>query len=730
MHSRQIHTSRSTNATVLSSGAGFAPGSEHDAFWPDTNGGARYAAAVEPLLAALRQDDIPKLYFCLMNLTRGASEHDPDFRMAVQSISATTFSEILRCFDPVNISDRLDSAPDINISYGAALFTPLGELVNKWGVKILYVEIFNRLRLVQRARRMTRNHKSRSLLNDYAIMIRCAGAASDVEAAKSIWVEIKLDGFADWNHAHYADFLKAKYLTERLYVNNDLSRLRLRPIDMHRSSTNLDKKTALRLKWLSANMINRRRHRFGQNVNQQYFAEALSRVLRKRKPLMRIENKLNKRGLVPGDEKLACALLKANGRMSRIKASLTLLRSCWDISVVKDSQSGEYHISGGSDFPLASVRAPTSALLDAVATCFGNMGELNLALGLVDFISRRFDLPVPDSVWSDLLDYARIMQTDTAAREWRVARVDDKIARPETTYAIWEVCTQEPYKFKPGIRDYYNLTKSLIGSRRSIKRPLEALRHIKPLYDEAARDLEDAWLELTLTAQQGVSNHAIYQRYRVAQSRKSYIWYCIHYTTRQMLKYVKPGRIDDNNAVRHIPGLLEEFAQFMPTKVNYHIATGKVELRNDCSLLRPLEITQLNDETEPRDEDDLEHQMSDAPSLSSGSQHATLEETRNAKIEWEEDLARVTPRRHVLQVVDRPAYLFRPKYTSKENELTLDGLRRDGKVFTGYHDDPEKVPFAAHRVLRSISHGAGLQADLHKNPSATKMLEHVLWMRA
>lgn len=778
----------------------------------------KYMTALDSLLVALRKGEILKLYFCLLDLTRGASEHDPDFCKVVQSISATTFSEILRCFDPVNISNHVDSAPGLAISYGAARFTPLGELVNKWGVKTLYVQIFNRLRLVQRARRLTIDHRFRPLLNDYAVLLRCAGAISDIGAAKSIWIEMKLDGFASWNHGHYTDFLKTRYLTERLYTNNDLARLRLRPLDMHRSSTHLSAEIVRRLKHLTANLIHIRPHRFGQNVNSLYFAEPLSRISRKRKPLRKLERKLVMRSLIPGDEQLVCAVLKANGRVGRAQDSMKLLRSCWNIQIVKNKELGIYEISEGVDFPPGSARSPTEALLDAVVTCFGNMGEIDLALKLVDFISRRYGIPIPDGVWSDLLDFARIMQTKSAATEWRIAGLFTKIARADATLNIWKICTQEPHNFKPDMRDYYNLTKSLIGPHRSLNKPLEALRHIKPLYEEAARDMQDAWLELVLTTRQGVPNHAAYHNYRVAQSRKSYMWYCIHYTTTQMLKCVSPSRIDDNNAVRHIPNIIGEFGAFMRPDIEYLVATGKVTLHNDSSRHKTREIIQLVDQPRPLserppyvettrdekgasedqedddelaslftaqerhdedeafhreesrsldktaiigrggienqdkilDEEELNHHLIDKllngaleesrtykrPQMTGAREADGSDETSSSDFaphlnnDWNERGARVVTRSDVLQVVDRPAYQFRPRYSSPNDEPTLKALWEDGKEFTGYHDDARKARFAAHRVLRSTLRDAALPADLHKTASVTKMLEHVLWMRS
>lgn len=672
----------------------------------------------------------------MLDLTRGASDNDPDFIDVVRRIPAVTFSEILRCFDPVSVANHVDSAPDMRISYGAAVFTDLGELINKWGIKLIYVQIFNRLRLVQRARRQSQDARSQPLLNDYAVLIRCAGATSNIQAAKLVWHEMKEDGFADWNHGHYPDFLRVRYLTEKPYFNNDLSRLRLRPLDMYRSSIALPGRVVRRLKGLSGSYIASNTHRFGQNPNQFYFAEPLTRQLRGRKPIMRLQRKLVVRNMLIGDEQLCCVVLKANGRMGRIKSSLDLLRAVWNIRVQQDDESGAYHIEGGADFPPGSTQAPTGSLLDAVVHCFGNMGELKLALGLVDFISRRWSIPVPDSVWSDLLDFSRIKQTKLAATEWRAARFDTKTTRPEMTLSIWNLCTEEPYNFKPGMRDYYNLTKAFIGSHQALGRPLEALRHIKPLYDDAVRKMQDAWLELVSATRQGVPNHSAYRKYRVAQSRKSYMWYCIHYATKQMLKHHHPSKVSDPSSVRHVPDLIKEFAPFMGKTIDYVTATGQVTLSNDRSRSNFTVTSQMVNQ--PRLLSDLPRsvrmQLSRAYEEDADvtATQDNSEKSRNHKgsaLMGPPELYLPLQHHSILQILDRPARLTRPRWTSPNNEMTQSGLIADGKQFTGYHDDPLKEPFAAHRVLRWSFRNIPMPSNLREG-DFNGLLKHMLWIRS
>lgn len=851
-----------------------------------------YRSKLDALLAALRQCDTFKLYLCLLDFTRGASLNDNLFCHVVQTIPPTTFSEILRNFDPFHISTHVDSAPGIPISWGAAIHSPLGELINKWGVKVVYVRILNRLRLLQRARQLPRPDGSPSqvqpLLRDYLVLLRCAGATSDIGAAKAIWWELVADGYGDWRHAElYTEFIKARYLTEALYANNDLSRFRLRPLDLHRSIGKLKKDVVSKLGRLNAALTDKHSHRFGQNVNEYYFAEPLTRLLRKRKPLKKIERRAIIRRMIPGDELLLCAILKANGRHGRIYASNVLMRF-WGINISNFKRElGNREISGGHDFPLGSALAPTEALLDAVAHCYGNMGEVRLAKALIDFISRRWAIDVPDKVWSDLLEYARIYSTDPAQREWRLAQFQNKLITPDMVLDIWDFATQAPHKFQPTMRDYYSLVKSMIGPQKPLNQYLDAIRQLTPLYKRTARQLQAAWAELILTTQQGVSNHASYRRYRLLQSSKHYMWYCFHYTANQALKKLDPMHVDSADATRHVPDLVAELEPFLRSNIRYRIATGIVDLHLDFKQMRIMEAEQTLHEPDPislkpKDEDrttktyrkdeslvidwtaleDLPNEVASSAALRDymemmgikqgermqleRDEHTVEEEEeedfgqRNSYVDheekalpnleqhidkqamgdpdeigdWEDVDKRVAvrtlrPEQHMQdafdesrnpayeppavenlkwtpkteralsedpfvdafrsrfrdsadspsaaqhsmdwdqntppeaftftnrqskaqQLVERPAYVFRPPYSAPPGKPSLSKLRSDGEEFTGFHDDPLKAHFAAHRIMREITHTPGIPVSLGRPGTSIakgQVMEHMLDVR-
>lgn len=576
----------------------------------------RHDNGVKALLAALRQNDTVRLYFCLMDLTRGVNLLDRDFSAAVSCIPVTTFSEIIHAFDPLTISRELDSASGLRISYGAAIHTPLGDLLNKWGVKVLYVQILNRLILMYRARkresRLTNSALVRPTPNDYRILIRCAAATSDIVLAKSFYRQLTSMGYGNWIHSDlYTDFVKAWYLTESLYTRHDFAAVRLRPVDMH---LDLPRRIIRRLQGIELKMLKTQyQGRFGQMVRKFYYAESARKILKLRKPLDGLMSKaLPPDDLANVDEHLICAFIKAKGRHGGLDSIKHLLMQCWGITVRqqrKEDGTVVYSIGGGyTDIPRESCIAPTAALLDAIVHGYGNSGEAQLAGDLIQYISQLYGIPIPDQVWSDLLCYARIHRARPANREWLMARLPHKITHKDYVYQLWQTATQEPYNFNPRLEDYLELLKEQVGrDKAAVFRDwnLELIRQVKTLYGMLTQQLQNAWADLMHTTRQGVPNHAAYRRYRNLLSRKHYAWHTFQYITQRILKHVVPLEVDDPRAVRIIPDLILELEQFQRSRVEYRIATGFVSLKLGSTIKwRGMKWRDMRNEVQYLEEDD------------------------------------------------------------------------------------------------------------------------------
>lgn len=686
----------------------------------------RYQDALDALLAALRQNNHVKMYFCLLDLTRGVNHLNRDFAAVVHRIPVTTFSEIIHAFDPFTISDAVDTTSGFRISHGAAIHTPLGELVSKWGVKVLYVLIVHRLILLIKSRRREARLNGlpalHALPNDYKVLIKCAGATSDIRLVRTIYRQLRPIGYVPWIHSElYAEFAKAWYLAESLYTGHDLSSVRVRPLDMHLA---LPRRTIRQLRWIEWNRLKLTPgSRFGQMVRRRYYAESIRMVLKLKRPL----DGLMRKALPPGqvtneDEGLICAFIKAKGRQGVIGGIAEMLRTYWGIIIRREVQrdnSVVYHIGGGiTDIPRDSCIAPTEALLDAVVHGYGNAGEAKLAGDLLQYLSHRYAIPVPDHVWSALLCYARLHRSRPANQEWALAGMPNKITPRDYINEIWQTATSAPHNFNPRMQDYLELLKEQAGRDRMMifqEWNLELLRQVKSLYTALTKQLQLAWADVVHTIGQGVPNHAIYRRFRMLQAQKHYAWHSFQYIAQRVFKHLATLKMDDTRAVQFAPTLVLELGEFLRSKVEYHIATGKVEIRLD----------------------DIEWQDTIVMAKTESDVNATVSEQEQVEAVSHEDPFAVLER-EVLHVrlrrenpvqrldIERPAFGRRPPEVAPAGQVSLYSLRRQGKGFKGYEGEPH---YAAREMTISVRRARATPASLDPGQSTLSTLEQLIRMR-
>jgi len=121
----------------------------------------------EDFFQALEEGGPRKLYHWLAKA--GESQ-----KYMAANLPATTFSEFLRCLDPFVVSRDVDPASGIALGPGAAQFTSLGQFVNRQGIRLVHVSLLHRLLPIYDMRAAAGH---RLLLDDFGVLIRCAGAA-------------------------------------------------------------------------------------------------------------------------------------------------------------------------------------------------------------------------------------------------------------------------------------------------------------------------------------------------------------------------------------------------------------------------------------------------------------------------------------------------------------------------------------------------------------------------
>ncbi len=191
-----------------------------------------------------------------------------------------------------------------------AEFTALGQYVNRYGNRVIPTRLLHFLLAVYELR--LRN-KHRLALGDVVALIRSAGAASDTAMAKRFWHDSEASGYAPWRRTDtYMEFIKARFLTEPLYTQFDPARFRVRPLNLHKMQTVFSGFEFRRLDTLRWNIELDALHRFGQNTHEPYYAEHLTRIMRRVAPIKKFFTSVALRKH-EHDERLLCAAISGAG---------------------------------------------------------------------------------------------------------------------------------------------------------------------------------------------------------------------------------------------------------------------------------------------------------------------------------------------------------------------------------------------------------------------------------
>ncbi|EFW99987.1 hypothetical protein CMQ_305 [Grosmannia clavigera kw1407] len=522
----------------------------------------------------LRAGDTYSLYRWTISAKNTAEEASRRHEL-MASLPSLMFSELLRCLDPFAVSEHCDYVGNVAISDGMTRLTPLGSQVDQYGIRLVYTSLFRELQIVCALRQEA---QLSLLFHDYIVLLRYAGATSDTVAAKRIWREMEEEGFIEWRQSDlYREFVRARFLTDTLYAQQDPFRLRVRPVNLHRQKLTMYRPRLDQLDHLRQGLERYRVQRTGQNPNQPDYAEHLTRILRKTKPVNRLYRMVSDLGIAR-DERLLAAFMVALGRTGSLTAMAEMLAHHWEIIVTWDKATSTVTVSGGAGIPPESPMRPSVVLLEAVVQAYCASGAVACALQVMDHLSRRYDIAIPQHLWFSLLSWTYVMTSKPAATEWRAAGFPEHALGPAAVQLVWTAMTSAPYNVQPGFAQYDVLIKTRIWQRK-LSEALRLMREARRMYETQLGEYEAAVLEYAETARQGVGRSTAARRLNRAGGRKWYMWYCLQTWCRAILKRTQPRGVHDVRVVQGIPALIDEFRPFVPYLAQYHITTGFVQLR-------------------------------------------------------------------------------------------------------------------------------------------------------
>lgn len=552
----------------------------------------RDRTGLEDLFRALQTQDSILLHKAFIEWTSVLADpsspfHDAAVRQA-QELSGPSFSEILRSLDPM-ASEKHDVAHGLNLTPGHTQFTNASALVDEFGVRRRHRQLLRGMQALMQARSESRHSLTTA---DYEVLIRCAGISVDLLAAKRFWNAMAGQGLQESRTAKtWTEFIKSRFMTEPAYYQFDRSRVAVMARDLYSNRETLPSANLKRMDNMRLSINALKMEPWNRRVDEP--DEDLRRVFR-RKTDFRSYRAHWIRGLYYGheiDTELLSVSLIAFARSSSLRSIKEFIfKSYYGIHIDEQSVPGRIEISGGIDLPADSPIRPNERFLSAIVDALGSMSHIALGMKLLDFVSRRYDVPIPRETWSNLLNWTYLC----ASKPFKpLRRLHGDFPSTATSAAdvrlVWDVMTSEPYNIAPTFEDYDIYIKTLI-SQRAFGRALGLIRgHILPAYEHVVQEHQLAVQDEVLQNGIAPSGTATQQAARLeAQTYKEYLHHHISSWFDRLLKTASAnkGHREGDVMKTMIPNLVVEFGDFFHHQIQYRTAQGVVRIHRPEAFRR------------------------------------------------------------------------------------------------------------------------------------------------
>ncbi|KAK3180291.1 hypothetical protein K4F52_008377 [Lecanicillium sp. MT-2017a] len=499
----------------------------------------------------------------------------------LQELSPSTFSEILRSLDPLIPSH--DVAHGLNVTLGDSQYTDARKLVNEFGVRMHHRNVLQGMYMLLQVRSLS---DKELLPADYEVLLRCAGAGVDYQAAKDFWTAMASSGQQKQRTSKtWAEFIKARFLLEPLYYQYDRSRVAVLARDQYSNRAPMPMAKLKRLDNLRLSINALKPEPWNRRYDEP--EEDLRRLFRRRTDFRAYKSHWI-RALYYGhemDEELLAASMIAFSRSSSLERIKTLILGNYYGIEIRESESKnpeETTITGGLDIPHASPLRPTARLLNAIVEAFGSMSHISLCTKLLHFVSSRYNIPIPAETWSNLLSWTYLCQSKPYQRMRKIqGPYASTTVRAADVRHVWDTMTSAPYNIQPTFADYNIYIKTLIAQR-SLTRALAAItEHIIPHYRAAAAAHEAALRdEILQTSAIGHTPARAATRRLRAGVLKDHTHARTTYLFTQLFKSASAQRTQREGPVSRvfIPDLVRDYGEFLPPSIKYRTAQGVAEL--------------------------------------------------------------------------------------------------------------------------------------------------------
>lgn len=482
-------------------------------------------------------------------------------------LPSNSFTELLRCLDPKQFIDRYKLL-HMEVSPKMTTILGLADVMNQDGVYTFFKMFLDNLNMILEIRHLFYE----PVASDYKYLLKCARAIGNRRAAHVIWDDFTEASIRAQYKERGSDKVEMKLDVES--YNNYLGIMCWHDI--------MKPHQRYRLRFIPQNVIPRSWATAPYTLSGHSIGQAGIKLR-----ATQLFRQMVNAGL-SGNEETFCLMMVSLGREGDLAGVASILKRVWGIDVQELMASNDIAMNAGTKYSADSPFYPTTNLLFTIAHVYGINNSLPTALRLVDFVSRRYSIPILNDVWNELLNWTFVLSVKhkrsvkSASRTGIDTKANAVGALPkEAVLNLWNTMVSEPYNVKPTMEMYNRLIINL--SYRQLWGEMQVfMEEALHLY---RRDCLKLYQRLTLRnlamsgprpsqSLQGLRNRdTSFIALRVARN-KEYVRRWVEC----LLKYgSKSLRGNEEFVTRSVPKIIDEWFTFLKKTVRYDVQSGKVQ---------------------------------------------------------------------------------------------------------------------------------------------------------
>lgn len=294
-----------------------------------------------------------------------------------------------------------------------------------------------------------------------------------------------------------------------------------------------------------------------------------------------------------GDEETFTNLMVAMGREGDITGAKSILKSVYNIDVDLLLEVDEEEVETPTFYETDSPLRPTARLLYTISHVFGSNNDIGLALKLVDFVSRQYDLRIPFNVWMHLFDWAFVLSLRRSTAKEKQDQAIGKV-QPSLIDTLWTEMTDEPHNIKPDIV-MHTLRARSFRDRGLLLESLESIQLAKTMHDDRRGEAEGLGKELLAVTDQVLIDQAAnpllvlpaewfdlrrkFVLSSIIEDRDLQLLIVVIRLTFTEQLWPEHGK-QKNWEQRRLPSLIADLAEYLPDTLSYSTRGGLVEITN------------------------------------------------------------------------------------------------------------------------------------------------------